>query len=184
MPQRKTDVIFVLLGSSLSPAEQASELRRWQYAPKIAFVSMGRASNGEALWDMSAIAKYQELLKLRGISNLDVIQREFTIDVQINPEATSLFLQEQGIKPERIILVSQPVCQRQMCATFKKHWPSATYFNCPGDEPLIMNREMFALLLNEVHKLDLYGREGSIVPQDIPSPVREAFKFLDKYLSK
>ena len=70
--------------------------------------------------------------------------------------------------------------QRRAAATFQKQHPDVQYFNRPDGEPLTV--ELLPRLVQEVDRLQEYGKKGDIEMQVIPTDVLETVEKIRKHL--
>ncbi|HEX8924087.1 MAG TPA: YdcF family protein [Patescibacteria group bacterium] len=180
----RADVIFILGGSTVGPARKAAELYKSGYANKIAFISTGGNFGGHKIWGMTEDKKYKEELERLGIPSEAIISKGLTTNTKDEAREAVPFLRNNGVDPQKIILVSRPVHQRRAWATFEKQQPGIKYINCPADEPLNNNdRAIKRRLTEEVQRLSEYTAKGDITAQDIPPRIKEAVKILKEDLN-
>lgn len=116
----KADIIFILGGSTLSSAVHAAELYHNDYAPKIAFISIGGHFGGNRVWGIPEYVKYRETLNSLSIPDESILSAGLSENTLEEAKQAIPFLRGRGIDPTKIILVSRPVHQRRAWATFSK----------------------------------------------------------------
>ncbi|PIQ70499.1 hypothetical protein COV89_00025 [Candidatus Shapirobacteria bacterium CG11_big_fil_rev_8_21_14_0_20_40_12] len=187
---KAADVIFILGGSSLEPINRAAQLYKEGFAPKIAFVSQGGKFGGEAVWGMTEVEKYKQVLLELGVSESDIVCEEDRSKQTRNTfdEARYAipFLNECGFNLQKMILVSRPVHQRRAYLTFLQIHPEIGYINCPAHERLDVNDpKILARQVQEMERLLDYGvKEESISKPSITIDVLRASVILRKYLKQ
>ena len=165
----KSDVIFILGGSSLAPVQRAYELYKQGYAPKIAFISTGGNFGGEKIWGIPENQKYREVLLELGVQPGDIITQGLTTNTLAEAQAAIPFIErELNKKIERMILVSRPVHQRRAYLTFRKQHPEIRYLNCPANEAYLEgDEETETRIVQEMDRIRIYSAKGDI---EMPPP--------------
>lgn len=183
--------IFVLGGASLKSVEKAKELYDRGFAPKIAFISGTGTFSGSKEWGMPEAQKYHEELIEMGVPESAIVyqsdpQKQSTNTLNEAQEAIP-FLNENGINPQKLILVSRPIHQRRAFLTFVQQHPEVEKFiNCPADEPLNLNDpNQISFLISETERLLDYGvKKHDIQRPVIPYEILRAAATVRKYLKK
>ncbi|HWB33699.1 MAG TPA: YdcF family protein [Candidatus Paceibacterota bacterium] len=169
------DAIFVLGAGSLSPLHQAMDLYKGKWAPKISFLSLGGTFGGNLIFGQTEMEMYFKELCREHIPASDMLfapGKGLTTNTLEEARAAVPFLEERlGRKPSRIILCSRPVHQRRAWATFQKQNPGVRFLNQPSEEELSV--ELLPRMLQEVERIEKYGAQGDLEPQEIPDWVRE-----------
>jgi len=173
---KKSDVIFILGGSSISPVYKAHELYQDGYAPIIAFTSTGGVFGGEEVFGMPENEKYKEVLLGLGIPENAMISEGTTTNTLVEARRAIVFIRENGIEPNKVILVSRPIHQRRAFSTFVKQHPDVKYINCPASESL--NEDDVKRLPGEIERLIKYAAKGDIIENEIPKNVLKACEVL------
>lgn len=178
----KVDAIFVLGGSTTTPAERAAELYKQGYAKYVVAIAMrGTFSNKD--WDMDENEKYREVLEELGIPGDAILTSSVSTNTLEEAQAAIPFLKGRGVDPQKIILVSRPIHQRRAWATFQKQHSDIRYINCPSNEPLDINDlGTRKRLVAEAERLLRYSKKGDLEKQEIPYATLRAAARIRMYL--
>lgn len=172
---KKADVIFILGGSTLYPIAKAYELYKKEYAPIIAFISVGGTFGGQKTWNMPEADKYKEVLLQKGIPESAILSDKLSSNTLKEAQKLIPFLNQNGIDVESLILIARPVHQRRALATFIKQHPELNYINCPANEPFSPDDPILVKrLVQEIDRVQAYADKGDIERQEIPEEVLDA----------
>ncbi len=169
--EQRTDVIFVVGGSTLGPPEKAAELHRARWAPLIAFIDIGGTFGPK---DGTTAELYHKKLFALGIPETTMVWAPLAHNTLEEASTAIPFLRQRGIHPRTVILVARSIHARRAWTTFQKQWPRIKFVSCPADEPF--DPAETSRLLAELERLETYGKAGDLLPQEIPPEVRRACK--------
>ena len=102
-----------------------------------------------------------------------------------NIRFTQELLAQRGIDPKRIIIVQKPYMERRAYATAKRVWsekefimtsPQLSFDEYPNKE--ISKEKVIHILVGDLERIKLYAEKGFQIPQEVPSPVWDAFQEL------
>lgn len=165
----KSDVIFILGGSSLAPVRYAAKLYHKGFAPYIAFISIGGYFGGDKVWGVPEHIKYRQVLNNLGIPDTSIFSAGLSTNTLEEAKQTIPFLKENGIDAKKIILVARQVNQRRAWATFSKQQPDIKFINCPAPEHI--NDIEPNRLVNEIGRLIIYSAKGDLLQVHIPDDI-------------
>ncbi len=184
-PVRRADTIIAFGSHDLNVAIRAAELYLSGYAKRIIFTGgLGRIT--EKIWQMPEAEKFTRAAVNAGVPPESIITETKSSNTGKNIEFTKKKLAELGIAPGRCIAVDKPSRERRTYAALKKQWPEldfsitspqysykeycAIYASSLGD-----TRNLINIMVGDLQRIDIYGRNGLQIPQDIPQEVRAAF---------
>lgn len=183
-PLQKADAIFVAGGKTLLSAEKAVELYHKGYSEKLVFVGRtGKLVN--PLW-RSIADEYYKFFTSKNIPKHALLWESTAINTLDEAKTTIPLLQQQGVNPKTLILVTRPYHQRRLYATFTKHNLGITFLNAPADDEYFLVQEGPDRLVAEIERLEQYAGKGDLTKQHIPVTVTEAIALLrkDKHMYK
>ncbi len=171
------DVIFLFGGATLYPVFKAAELYKAGVCRNIVFVSnRGTFSNPE--WKDVEAKMYAKTFVELGIPKNSLFYTPECSNTLEEARFAIPFMEKNGLHPKKIILISRPTHQRRAFATFKKQNPDIVCINVPADEPFVESQDLIDRMVAEIKRLQLYGKKGDIVPQEILQDVKSAWKIL------
>lgn len=175
---KKADVIFLAGGAVIEPVYKAAEIYKKGYADKIIIVSnSGTFSNPEWVPLGEAVVFRNKLIEL-GVKEKDIYAENLAASTYEEAILFLPFAKKNGLNPQKIIIVDRPVHQRREWATFKKQNPGLEFISFPADEVLVYNQATLDRLVAEMERLVRYYKNGSLIKQDFPKEVKEAWMSL------
>ncbi|MHC4334566.1 MAG: ElyC/SanA/YdcF family protein [Planctomycetota bacterium] len=162
---------------------RAAHLFHSGFVPKIVFCGgpgglTGEIQGSEAAW-------LRDVALREGVPADCISLEERSSNVLENVLFVRTLLLDDGVLPERVILVTQNMLQRRVWATWSRHMPEVQAINCPPmytfldhTENREKTREKVDLCIGEIERLQRYGETGDIVRQEIPADVLEATRML------
>lgn len=187
-PLKKADILIVLGGHDLRVPAYAAKLYAEGLAPLVV-VSGGVAHNGDLLrtgWQETEAEKFAEILKTNRVPETAILLEDKAKNTGDNFDLSGKLLEERGIEFHSAIAVTKPYMERRAYATGVKRWPEKDiivtspqmsfenyfggYLNQETTPDNILN-----IMMGDLQRIDVYGRNGFQVPQEIPSEVWDAF---------
>lgn len=187
-PLGKAEIILVLGSHDLSVPEYAATLYADGYASRI-IVSGGVAHNDDVLktgWGKTEAEMFRDVLVDRGVSENNILIENEAKNTGDNFALSRKVLDAAGVDVQSVIVVTKPYMERRASATGAKQWPDVkmivTSEPINFDEYLdrYRNREItpetiLNIMMGDLQRIDIYGRNGFQIPQEIPQEVWAAF---------
>lgn len=183
----KADVIFALGSHDLSVARFATQLLQEGWAPLLAF-SGGIAHQGDSLrtgWDKSEAEMFAEIAMTMGVPKEQILIENRATNTGENFAFMEQIFKDQGLNPQKVILVQKPYMERRALATALVHWPQREFVStsmpilfeeyASGDIP---KDRIINIMVGDLQRIKLYGEKGFQVPQEIPEDVWDAYEKL------
>lgn len=186
-PFGHADLLLVLGGHDLRVPEYAAKLFHNGVAPRVV-VSGGIAHAGDLLetrWTETEAEKFAEVMVAAGVPREKILLEKEATNTGANFELSKKLLDAQNITFTSAIAVTKPYMERRAFATGAKQWPDkqlvvtsppisfADYMQSDIGKDNIIN-----IMLGDLQRIDIYGKNGFQIPQDIPTDVWDAFKQL------
>ncbi|MEJ7617761.1 MAG: YdcF family protein [Pyrinomonadaceae bacterium] len=191
------DAILVLCSHDLMVAQRGAQLYLENWAPLLIF-SGGLGALTKSMWREPEADQFARIAVEMGVPTEKVIVENKSTNTGENILFTKQLLAEQGINPQKLLLVQKPYMERRSYATFKKLWPErevvVTSPQVSFDEYLekYSHKELSAdavisIMVGDLQRIKLYPEKGFQIHQEIPQEVWAAYKELvkagyDKYL--
>jgi uncharacterized SAM-binding protein YcdF (DUF218 family) len=181
---RAAEVGIGLGSHDLGVAKIASELYHRNMYPWLVFTGANAPTTIEEFPRGEAI-HYREYAIEKGVPAEAIIVETQAKNTAENIEYSRVTLDERGIRPRSMILMSRPYQQRRAYATCKKIWPevSVTCTSLPlsldeyilgiGDSSKVIN-----MIVGDTQRIARYAEMGFAIPQDIPHEVERSFSRL------
>lgn len=177
---KKADIILLLSGSTLSPAEKGLELFHKGYAPYI--VTNGTkgtfSDNTDPRSDADILGDY---LVEHNVPQKNVLREKVSTNTLDGIQLSIKMLDMQHIPHNTIILTARPLHQRRVYATARKQFGQYAYINVPGEEPIpsvvdeVKLEEIAERCCQEYERLILYAKQGDLEGQIIPKEISAAY---------
>lgn len=183
------DCILALGSHDLHVAERAAELYLKGISDLIIF-SGGLGRITQKIWGVSEAEKFREVAIMKGVPRENILIECNSTNTGENLKNTWRLLEEKRLKFNSFIIVDKPYKERRAFATFNKQWPidvtnvvtSPQYsfsdycdFYKSGE---ITVHEFFSIMVGDLQRIDLYGKNGFQVRQEIPKDVWDAYNHL------
>lgn len=187
----KADVLFVLGGHDLRVPEYAAKLYTEGYAPFV-LVSGGMAHNDDLLktgWDKTEADMFKEVLVRDGVPSDKIILESEAKNTGDNFALGRKVFDEACVTFQSVVVVTKPYMERRAFATGAKQWSDkhmivtsppigfedyfSHYVNEETSPETVLN-----IMMGDLQRIEVYGRNGFQIPQEIPEVVREAFRKL------
>lgn len=188
-----SDCILVLGSNDVRVAERGAQLYLEGMAPWLLF-SGGLGNFTKGLWDEAEADKFAKIACSLGVPKEAILIENKSTNTGENIRFTKQVLSNQGLDPERFIVVQKPFMERRSYATFKQNWPEKelvvtspqiTMLDYPNDE--ISFELMVNAMVGDLERIKVYPEKGFQIYQEIPNDVWVAFEGLvdvgfDKHL--
>ena len=195
----KSDIILGFGSHDLNVAKRCADLLLNNYGDKIIFTGgFGRITKD--LWNMTEAEKFTEVAIDMGVPKNKIIIENKASNTGENIEKTKKLLKELNLHPSSFLIVDKPYRERRTFATLKKQWPEIDFiitsppysydeycdFYSHGE---ISKDEFISIMVGDLQRIDLYGKNGFQIKQEIPNEVWNAYNNLvslkyDKHLCK
>jgi uncharacterized SAM-binding protein YcdF (DUF218 family) len=191
------DAILVLCSHDERVAERGAHLFLEGWAPLLIF-SGGRGAITSKLWAEPEAERFAHIAIDLGVPPDRIIIEPNSTNTGENVRFTRQVLGEQGIDPQRFIVVQKPYMERRSYATFLQYWPEkdliVTSPQASFDDYLaeythssLSADDVIGIMLGDLQRIRFYPELGYQIAQDIPADVWNAYEQLveagyDKYL--
>ena len=184
----KSDVIIGFGSHDLNVAKRCAELFLDGYGDMIIFTGgFGRIT--KPLWNITEAEKFAEIAINMGIPKNKIIIENKASNTGENIKYTKETLRNLNLSPTSFIMVDKPYRERRTFATLKKQWPEIDFnitspqytyeeycnFYSQGE---ISKNEFISIMVGDLQRIDLYGKNGFQIIQDIPKDVWDAYNKL------
>ena len=174
----KSDVIIGFGSHDLNVAKRCAELFLDGYGDMIIFTGgFGRIT--KPLWNITEAEKFAEIAINMGIPKNKIIIENKASNTGENIKYTKETLRNLNLSPTSFIMVDKPYRERRTYATLKKQWPEIDFnitspqytyeeycnFYSQGE---ISKNEFISIMVGDLQRIDLYGKNGFQIVQDIP----------------
>lgn len=185
---KKADVILVLGGHDLRVPEYAARLFAEGFAPLVV-VSGGIAHHDDLLktpWQGTEAEKFAEVLVSNGVPGESILLEKEAKNTGENFSLSWNILDRAGIEFHSVIAITKPYMERRAFATGSKQWPDKEILVSSPPIPFedyfgaYVNQEtspedILNIMMGDLQRIDIYGKNGFQIPQEIPDEVRAAF---------
>lgn len=188
---KKSEGIIAFGSHDLHVAERAAELYLLGYGKFIIFTGgLGRIT--ENIWKKPEADKFAEIAMEKGVPKNVIYIENKSSNTGENIKFTKQLIHENGISLGHVIAVDKPFKERRLFATLKKQWPdldfSVTspvasleeYLQYYEESEELDVDDFINIMVGDLQRIDIYGKNGFQIKQDIPSYVNEAFNELVK----
>lgn len=188
---KKADVLLVLGSHDLRVPTYAASLYRDGFAPMV-IISGGTAHNDDLLstgWDVTEAEKFSQVMQDEGVPQEKILLEAFAKNTGDNFELSKKLAEERGITVGSILAVTKPYMERRAFASGQIRWPGVKiivtsppgsfeeYFSgYVGQETSPEN--ILNIMVGDLQRIDVYGKNGFQSPQEIPENVWEAYGVL------
>lgn len=184
----KVEVILGLGSHDLHVPKRCAELFLKGYADNIIFTGgFGRITKD--LWSMTEGDKFAEIAMNMGVPKNKIIIENEASNTGENISKTKKILKNLGLHPSSFLIVDKPYRERRTFATIKKQWPEINFlitspqhsyeeycsFYSNGE---ISKDEFISIMVGDLQRIDLYGKNGFQIKQDIPCEAYNAYEKL------
>lgn len=189
----KSDLILALGSNDLRVADYAAELWLQGWAPHLMF-SGNVGALTRTMFDKPEAEKFADVALQKGVPASAILLESASTNTGENIQFSRQLLAQQGLKPQRIILVQKPYMERRAFATFMNFWtgielivtsppiPFAEYPTAQLSRETVIN-----IMVGDLQRIREYPAKGFQIPQPIPPEIWEAYEQLvalgyDKHL--
>jgi uncharacterized SAM-binding protein YcdF (DUF218 family) len=188
---QKSDVILALGSNDPRVVDRSVELYRAGYAPLILFTG-GVGVLTQGLYGGKSEAAYFADLALRmGVPEADILVEGKSTNTGENIIFSRAMLAERSVDVSRVIVVTKPWMERRAFATFLRRWegvevavtsPQIAFddYPMPNAGLGLSQSEVMGVVVGDLQRVRVYGRNGLQAPQEVPADVWAAFKTLVK----
>lgn len=184
----KADIILGFGSHDLHVAKRCAELFLNGYGNKIIFTGgFGRITKD--LWNTTEAEKFAQIAMDMGVPKDKIIIENKATNTGENISKTKELLNKLNLKLSSFLIVDKPYRERRTFATIKKQWseinfiitsPQYSYeeyceFYCHGE---ISKEEFISIMVGDLQRIDLYGKNGFQIQQEIPTKVLDAYNKL------
>ena len=185
---KKSDVILGFGSHDLHVAKRCAQLFLDGYGNMIIFTGgYGRITKN--LWNMTEAEKFAQIAIKMGVPKNKIIIEDKASNTGENISNTKKILKNINLSPSSFIVVDKPYRERRTFATLKKQWPEINFvitspkftyeeycdFYSNGE---ISKDEFISIMVGDIQRIYLYGKNGLQIEQKIPSKVWEAYNKL------
>lgn len=181
----KADIILGFGSHDLHVAKRCAELFLEGYGDKIIFTGgFGRITKD--LWNMTEAEKFAQVALEMSVPNETIIIENEASNTGENISKTKNLLKKLDLHPVSFLIVDKPYRERRTFATLKKQWPEIDFiitsppysyeeyckFYSHGE---ISKNEFISIMVGDLQRIDLYGKNGFQIEQEIPDEVWNAY---------
>lgn len=182
---KKSDIILGFGSHDLNVAQRCAKLFLEGYGDKIIFTGgFGRIT--KSLWDMTEAEKFAQIAIEMEVPKNKIIIENKASNTGENINKTKNLLNKLNLYPRSFLIVDKPYRERRTFATLKKQWseidftitsPQYSYeeyceFYSFGE---ISKDEFISIMVGDLQRIDLYGKNGFQIEQEIPNEVWNAY---------
>jgi uncharacterized SAM-binding protein YcdF (DUF218 family) len=193
----KADAILVLCSHDERVAERGAQLFLEGWAPFIIFAG-GHGAITRRLWDEPEAERFARIAVSLGVAREKILVETNSTNTGENVRFTKRLLEEQGLNPQKFIVVQKPYMERRSYATFRRYWPekevvvtspqvSFRDYLAEYSNRALSAADVVGIMVGDLQRIKLYPSLGYQVAQEIPQEVWSAFERLvragyDRYL--
>ncbi|MDI3423727.1 YdcF family protein [Streptomyces luteolus] len=174
--------VAIGLGShDLGVADTAVDLYERGLAPLLVFTGATSPTTRERMPRGEAV-HYRERALERGVPSSAVLVEPNARNTGQNIEFSKKVLEEAGVHPESVLLISKPYEERRAYATARKLWPEVEIVS--ASTPMTLDeyvdsirdaRLVIDMLVGALQRLLIYPEQGFMISLPVPDDVREAY---------
>lgn len=188
---QKTEKVEVILGfgsHDLHVARRCAELFLKGYGDSIIFTGgFGRITKN--LWHMTEGDKFAEIAINMSVPKNKIIIENKASNTGENINNTKKLLEHLDLQPYSFLVVDKPYRERRTFATIRKQWPEINFIITSPQHSYeeycsfysggkISKDEFISIMVGDLQRIDLYGKNGFQIKQDIPCEVYNAYEKL------
>ena len=185
----KSDCIIGFGSHDLHVAERAADLLLNGYGHFLIFTGgLGRITKN--IWHIPEARKFANIAIERGVpENLIAVEDQST-NTGENIRFTQNMILTKKFGFSDFIVVDKPFKERRIYATLKKQWPSLKFVVASPPYSYEDYKEYYSksselsvadfinIMVGDLQRIDLYGKNGFQIPQEIPLNVWDSFNRL------
>lgn len=185
----KKDCILAFGSHDTLVAERAAELYNQGFAQFVIFTGgLGRITKNK--WKKTEAEMFSDIAIARGVPRDKIFIETESTNTGQNIDFTKKLIEKENLMFSDYIVVDKPFKERRIYATLKKQWPTLNfivtspqksyesycrYYNESVDFDI---KDFINIMVGDLQRIDLYGKNGFQIPQDISENVMEAYKRL------
>ena len=169
-------------------AIRCAELYRDGYAPKVMF-SGGLGRNTLGRWAKSEAERFAEIAMANGVPAEAILLENRSTNSAENILFSREILEAEGLAHKPLICVHKPFMERRLMAAMGVYWPEVNaVYTSPrmtvGDyvdsciRQGLTEHTAVCIIVGDLQRMVVYAQKGYQIPQEIPSPVWDAFEAL------
>lgn len=187
-PLEKSDCIVGFGNFNGDIALRAAELYHQGWAERVLFTgglgrnTLGRMSGTEA-------ERFAAIAMEAGVPASAILLEKRSTNTAENILFTRQLLEEQGLRPARLLGVHQPFMERRIWAAFQVHWPEVELLTTSPQVTLpeylagavrqgLPEQNAIDVIVGDFQRMKLYAEKGYQIPQEIPDECWAAFERL------
>lgn len=185
---KKADILLVLGSHDLRVPEYAAKLFVNSFA-SVVIVSGGIAHHNDLLkasWQGTEAEKFAEVLANNGVPTESILLEKEAKNTGENFSLSRAVLDRAGIEFHSVIAITKPYMERRAFATGSKQWPDKEitvssppisfeeYFGAYANQET-SPEDILNIMMGDLQRIDMYGKNGFQIPQEIPGEVWNAF---------
>lgn len=186
MPVVKSEVIIGMGASDTRVAERAAQLFLNAYGEIIIFTG-GLGKITKHTQTQTEAEKFQDIALRLGVPKTKILLEKKTTNVGENIVFVQKLLDEHGLAPKSILVVTKPYMERRAYAAYKKLWrdkqtaitvtsPQITYDEYFSDN---VPKDVFLnVMVGDLQRIKEYPKQGFQIEQKIPKDVWDAYEEL------
>lgn len=187
----KSEGILAFGSHDLHVAERAAELYLSGYGKYIIFTGgLGRIT--QKIWRKAEAIKFAEIAVLKGVPRRAIFVEDKSSNTGENIEYTKKVISDNKISIDSVIVVDKPFKERRIYATLKKQWPELNftvtspqstfeeYIQYYQNSSELRVDDFINIMVGDLQRIDLYGKNGLQISQNIPDCVWDAYNTLVK----
>jgi uncharacterized SAM-binding protein YcdF (DUF218 family) len=194
-PITKADCIIALGNSDLRTASRAAELYNEGYGDWLVTTGgYGRLTKN--LWNKSEARMFADVAIKAGVPKDKILIENRAPNTFDNFRFALRLLEQKGIKPRSLLIVTKPYMERRAYAMAQRYLPDIqisvaspklSFEDYPTEE---IPRDLFMnIMVGDLQRIKVFGDRGELVKQEVPKEVMEAYDELialgyDKQLIK
>jgi uncharacterized SAM-binding protein YcdF (DUF218 family) len=178
------DLILVLGSNDTRVAEHGARLFLQGLAPRILF-SGNVGVLTRHLFVKPEAEVFADIAREMGVPEAAMLLEPLSTNTGENIRFSRELLAEQGLDPQRFIVVQKPYMERRAYATFMQQWPGKQIrmASPPLDwdeypNALLTRDIILPLMVGDLQRIRVYPEKGFQIPQEIPDPVWAAYEEL------
>lgn len=196
-PLKKCDIVFALGSSDLRVGEYAAQLFLDGYGDYLV-ISGGFGRITKDRFHKTEAEIFADIALQKGVPKDRIVLETEAANTGQNITLTHKLLEERGLHPSSLLVVTKPYMERRTYATFKKQWPD-THTKLIVSSPPIAYEDYFTdelpkdfvinIMVGDLQRIKEYPKLGFQIEQDIPDDIWQAYEELvargfDKALMK
>jgi uncharacterized SAM-binding protein YcdF (DUF218 family) len=185
----KKDCILAFGSHDTRVAERAADLYHQSFAEFIIFTGgLGRITKN--IWGKSEAEKFKEIAITLGVPSDRIFIETKSTNTGENISFTKQLIEKEKLMFKNFIVVDKPFRERRTYVTLKKQWSTLDfiitspensyeeYCNYYNESSEFNISDFIHIMVGDLQRIELYGKNGFQIPQDIPQNVIEAYKRL------